>query len=172
MGAGTTDEVEARHPGKGDDTEDSEDKAVLEAFKDAVDASDCPPEGDYPCGLLVDWEIQLTHEMVGRGTEVTAIGRGYKNGTTLTFWRDANFDGVRDRGEDQLCQANVDGNDIGYCTFIVQKPPFVQGFGECTTKVKSRKMLLTLPQTGERPQGMQTATLSTRWTASTIPPSG
>ncbi len=82
-------------------------------------------------GLLVDWEIQLTHEEVGRGDEVTVIGRGYKNGTSLTFWRDANFDGVRDSGEAELCHTQVDGNDIGYCTFTVNKPPFESAFGDC-----------------------------------------
>ena len=87
----------------------------------------------YPNGLLVDWEIQLSHEKVHRGEEVTVIGRGYKNGTTLTFWRDADFDGVRDSGEEQLCQVEVASNDIGYCTFTVNKPPFVGTVGECTT---------------------------------------
>lgn len=133
----------AQHPGGPNRDQDgvcrfsgekTEDQAVLEAFKDVELAEDeAVDDCGYPLGLLVDWEIQLTHEEVGRGVEVTAIGRGYKNGTTLTFWRDANFDGVRDRDEDQLCQANVEGNDIGYCTFTVQKPPFVPGFGQCTT---------------------------------------
>ena len=90
-------------------------------------------DDDHAGGLLVDWEIQLSYEEVGRGEEVTIIGRGYKNGSTLTFWRDANFDGVRDTDEAQLCQTSVDGNDIGYCTFTVQKPPFVGTFGECVT---------------------------------------
>ena len=108
--------VEASHP----------DETVREAFSTSSD------EGEI-IGLLVDWEIQLSHERVGRGEEVTVIGRGYKNGTTLTFWRDANFDGVRDTVEGQLCQANVEGNDIGYCTFIVHKPPFVSAFGSCDT---------------------------------------
>ena len=125
--------VEASHPGRSPD-DDEGDKEVLEAFKDAALADDQSVDAEgYPYGLLVDWEIQLSHEKVGRGEEVTVIGRGYKNGTTLTFWRDANFDGVRDTGEGQLCQANVEGNDIGYCTFIVHKPPFVQKFGECET---------------------------------------
>lgn len=140
-GGEATEATQAQHPGRFPDGSmegNSEDKAVLEAFKQVEQLAEHPlDDDDYPYGLLVDWEIQLTHEEVGRGAEVTAIGRGYKNGTTLTFWRDANFDGVRDRDEDQLCQANVDGNDIGYCTFTVQKPPFVRGFGECTTKAVS-----------------------------------
>ena len=84
-------------------------------------------------GLLVDWEIQLTHERVQRGQEVTVIGRGYKNGTTLTFWRDANFDGKKDEDEQELCQVAVEGNDIGYCSFTVYRPPFVGASGECKT---------------------------------------
>ncbi len=91
-----------------------------------------PPGDKEPVhGLLVDWEIQLTHEEVGRGDEVTVIGRGYKNGTALTFWRDADFDGVRDSSELDLCRTNVGRDDIGYCSFTVNKPPFVRGFGNC-----------------------------------------
>ena len=82
-------------------------------------------------GLLVDWEIQLSHEVAHRGEEVTAIGRGYKNGTTLTFWRDANFDGIRDPNEGTLCQVLVEDNDIGFCTFTVSKPLFARVYGDC-----------------------------------------
>ena len=130
-----TNATPARHPAAG-----PEDKAVLDAFKDVELAAEHPVGDDgYAEGLLVDWEIQLTHEMVGRGTEVTAIGRGFKNGTSLTFWRDADFNGVRDNGEEQLCQANVDGNDIGSCTFTVQRPPFVRAFGKCDMREGSRE---------------------------------
>ena len=96
--------VPANHP----------DEGVRQAFHDGS-------EEGADTGLLVEWEIQLTHEEVGRGDEVTVIGRGYKNGTTLTFWRDANFDGVRDTGEEELCRTLVDGNDIGYCSFTVSE---------------------------------------------------
>ena len=89
---------------------------------------------DLVTGLLVDREVQLSHEGVRRGDEVTVIGRGYKNGTTLTFWRDANFDGRRDSGENELCRVEVGGNDIGTCSFLVSNPPFVPGFGECALK--------------------------------------
>ena len=89
---------------------------------------------DIVTGLLVDWEVQLSHEGVRRGDEVTVIGRGYKNGTTLTFWRDANFDGRRDSGENELCRVEVGGNDIGTCSFLVSNPPFVPDFGECAFK--------------------------------------
>ncbi len=86
---------------------------------------------DIVTGLLVNREVQLSHEVVHRGVEVTAIGQGYKNGTTLTFWRDANFNGRRDSGELDLCRTEVGGNDIGVCSFTVRNPPFVPGFGDC-----------------------------------------
>ena len=114
--------VPAQHP----------EQKVLDAFP-AVDAGANHNEKGL-LGLLVDWEIQLSHEKVHRGEEVTVIGRGYKNGTTLTFWRDENFDGVRDRYEEMLCQVNVEKNDIGYCTFTVNKPPFKGTFGKCVTE--------------------------------------
>ena len=127
--------VPARHP-----IEEPEEKAVLDAFKTVEGiGEDAVGEDGYPNGLLVDWEIQLSHEKTGRGEEVTIIGRGYKNGTTLTFWRDANFDGVKDTDEGQLCQANVEGNDIGYCTFTVQKPPFVSTTGICDTDTAAKR---------------------------------
>ena len=125
-------QVLAKHPSKY-----PEEEAVLKAFQHVEQVAGHPVADDgYPGGLLVDWEIQLTHEEVGRGDEVTVIGRGYKNGTGLTFWRDANFDGVRDSGEAELCRTNVDGNDIGYCTFTVNKPPFESAFGVCYLELK------------------------------------
>ena len=109
--------------------------AVRQAFGEAegLTTPDNTQE-DIVTGLLVDWEVQLSHEGVSRGNEVTVIGRGYKNGTTLTFWRDANFDGRRDSGENELCRVEVGGNDIGTCSFLVSNPPFVPGFGECALK--------------------------------------
>ncbi len=82
-------------------------------------------------GLLVDREVQLSHRDIRRDETVTVIGRGYKNGTTLTFWRDANFNGRQDPGESELCRTEVGGNDIGFCSFTVANPPFRPGFGDC-----------------------------------------
>ena len=103
---------------------------MRQAFGEAEEGAPTKQE-DRVTGLLVDWEVQLSHEGVRRGDEVTVIGRGYKNGTTLTFWRDANFDGRRDSGENELCRVEVGGNDIGTCSFLVSNPPFVPGFGNC-----------------------------------------
>lgn len=86
---------------------------------------------DLVTGLLVDLQVILSSDTAGRGAEIVAIGRGFKNDTTLTFWRDGNFNGVRDGGENALCVTQVGGDDIGACTFTVVSPPFVPGPGDC-----------------------------------------
>ena len=132
----STTPVEAQHP---DLNVRAAFCGVLGGASDDVECTDNNNTGSkYNInGLLVDWEIQLTHERVQRGQEVTVIGRGYKNGTTLTFWRDANFDGIRDEDEQELCQVAVEGNDIGYCSFTVYRPPFVGASGKCETVANS-----------------------------------
>ena len=61
-------------------------------------------------------------------TTVTLVtGTGYKNGTTLTFWRDANGNGVKDGGEAELCDADVGSDDTASCSFDLNKPPFAPG---------------------------------------------
>ena len=62
-----------------------------------------------------------------RGDVVTATGKGFKNGTTLTFWVDGNLDGKVDSGEDVLCSANVAGDDTASCDFLVAYPTFEPG---------------------------------------------
>ncbi len=120
VGVGAEDDlVEAVHP----------DMAVRDAFLAASAADE-----DVDVGLLVDREIQLSHEEISRGDSITVIARGYKNGYTLTVWRDANVDGKRETGESDLCQVEVASNDIGYCDFIVHSPPFVAGLGTCSDK--------------------------------------
>ena len=60
-----------------------------------------------------------------RGTTVTATGKGFKNGTSLSFFLDTNFNGMLDPGEILLCQvASVGSDDTGSCDFTVQNPPF------------------------------------------------
>ena len=130
VGVDNSDLVEASHP----------EEAVKCAFSSTSDECDVP-------GLLVDREIQLSHERVHRGLEVTVIGRGYKNETVLTFWRDGNFNGVMDSGEESLCQATVGSNDIGTCSFTANKPPFVGRAGECNT----------VPVTGDENNGRTAA---------------
>ena len=122
-----TERVLAAHPGyKSENQEDSqtEEERLFNAFNQAS------PE-DVETGLLVDREIQLSKEEAGRGEQITVIGRGYKNGTTLTVWRDADADGSFDSGESSLCDTMVLANDIGYCSFTISVPPFTHGTGEC-----------------------------------------
>ena len=121
VGVGDDDNlVEAVHP----------EMAVREAFKDAS-------TDEAASGLLVDREIQLSHEEISRGQTITVIARGFKNGHTLTVWRDANVNGMRESGESELCQVLVDGNDIGYCNFNVHSPPFTRGVGTCPDGMNS-----------------------------------
>ena len=89
---------------------------------------------DADFGLLVDREIQLSHEKTGRDQRIAVIARGYKNGTTLTVWRDANVNGRQDFDESELCNTMVLGNDIGYCNFTLTVPPFTAGTGGCDLK--------------------------------------
>ena len=106
--------------------------AVRQAFVAASGGDE-----DASIGLLVDREVQLSHEEIGRGQEITVIGRGFKNGHTLAVWRDANVDGQRDSSESELCRIEVAGNDIGYCSFTVHSPPFAAAFGECPEEMNT-----------------------------------
>ena len=113
VGAGDT-LVDANHP----------DRLVRQAFRQAsVDGSDM--------GLLVDRMVALSKEEIGRGQKLTATGRGYLDGFTLTVWRDANINGQRDGDETVLCQTLVREDGVGSCTLTVSVPPFVAAFGEC-----------------------------------------
>ena len=71
--------------------------------------------------------IDVDDNEAGRGETVTLTGEGYKSGTTLTFWRDANGNGVKDGGEAELCDADVGSDDTASCSFDVNKPPFAPG---------------------------------------------
>ena len=99
--------------------------------------------------------VELSEDSGGRGTTVTATGKGFKNGTSLGFFLDIprhvdddddaatpmnndddNADetdtpvlnGIRDPGEVLLCDvASVGSNDVGSCDFTVSNPPFGPG---------------------------------------------
>ncbi len=114
--------LDAVHP----PPENPDDPDVRKAFRMASGA-----EEGADVGLLVDREIQLSHEEISRGQSITVIARGFKNGHTLAVWRDANVNGMRETGESDLCRVEVASNDIGYCDFVVHSPPFVAGAGTC-----------------------------------------
>ena len=80
-----------------------------------------------PNSVFVPIIIGIDEDEPGRGDEVVVTGSGYKNGTTLTFWRDSNADGNKGAGEIELCSANIGSSDSASCSFDVGKPPFLPG---------------------------------------------
>ena len=81
--------------------------------------------GSYTVPFLVE----LSSYKDGRGEEITAFAYGFKNGTTVRFWRDQDGDGVIDTNESELCDATASGDDIAECSFTLANPPFVGGHG-------------------------------------------
>jgi len=119
------------------------------------------------------------------GDVVTATGKGFKNGITLTFFLDSNANGTFDSGESTLCSALVNGQDTGSCSFEVESPPFspgnnfvngVDGRGSlATTATDARQRFLlqrpTLPTPVPTPTPWPTATpSSTPGPAPTVTP--
>ena len=121
---------------------------VRQAFGEspAAEAAGEPPEGGFLPGLLVARQVELSDEIARRGDEIVAIGRGFKNDTTLTFWRDGNGNGRRDTGEIDLCRVTVEGNDIATCTFKVSSPPFRPGRGSGCDTIHARPDSTTEPK--------------------------
>ena len=77
--------------------------------------------------LAIHRVITLSEQEGTRGAQVTATGRGFKNGTSLSFFLD-NTDGVRDPGKVVLCDvAQVGSDDTGSCNFTVNDPLFGPG---------------------------------------------
>ena len=96
--------------------------------------------GNYPAVIsgpgpdLTTWDlairrvIKLSAQEGTRGAQVTATGKGFKNGTSLSFFRDTNTNGMRDLDEFVLCEvARVGSDDTGSCNFTVTSPPFGPG---------------------------------------------
>ena len=91
--------------------------------------------------ISVPFLVELSEDAGGRGTTVTATGKGFKNGVSLGFFLDLpNWDhdddedtaavpnGMLDSGEVKLCDvASVGSNDVGSCDFTVNNPPFKPG---------------------------------------------
>lgn len=116
-----SDPVPAAHP----------DPLVRQAFGEPAElAADSP----LTTGLLIDFQIVLSRHAAGRGDSIVAIARGFKNDTTLTFWRDRNFNGIREGSEVTLCTAQVNQADQATCDFIVRAPPFVPRHGDCAIR--------------------------------------
>ena len=118
---------------------------VRQAFGESPAEEGEPPEGGFLPGLLVARQVELSDEIARRGDEIVAMGRGFKNDTTLTFWRDGNGNGRRDTGEIDLCRVEVEGNDIATCTFMVSSPPFAPGRGSGCDTIHARPDSATEP---------------------------
>jgi hypothetical protein len=94
---------------------------------------------DAVFSVPVPWFVELSSPDGGRGSSLTLVGLGFKDGNTVTFWRDANADGVRqgtEAGPTGLCQAESNSSFVATCTFTMNNPPFKPGFfqtgGTCT----------------------------------------
>jgi hypothetical protein len=58
---------------------------------------------------------------------LTVTGKGFKDGTTVTVWRDANANGVREIGEVDLATALVGSDDRFGAAITITNPPFQPG---------------------------------------------
>ena len=79
--------------------------------------------------VIIPFVVELDTAADPRNTEVTLVGRGFRNATTTTFWRDANGDGNRDPGELDICSALTGDDDVATCTFTITNPPFAPSLG-------------------------------------------
>ena len=75
----------------------------------------------------VPFLVKLSSYGDSRGEEITVTGQGFKNGTTVRFWRDADGMGDVDPTEVVLCSATATGDDIAECSFDLSNPPFMGG---------------------------------------------
>lgn len=80
-------------------------------------------------GALIPRTVDISANNGTRGASVTVIGKGFRNSTTATIWRDADQDGTRDSGEIDLTTAQVGSDDSFTVTVIIANPPFVAGRG-------------------------------------------
>ena len=84
-------------------------------------------EGQIGDVYNVPWLVELSSYADPRSEGITAVGKGFKNGTTVRFWIDKDQDGTTDSGEYVLCAADADGKDIATCNFTLWNPPFYPG---------------------------------------------
>ena len=88
--------------------------------------------------------VELSSYEDARGEDVTVVGKGFKNSTTVRFWRDANMNGAIDPAEVTLCSATASGDDIAECTFTVSNPPFMGGtYGNYINAIDGRNQKAT-----------------------------
>ena len=121
-------------------------------FRKSAGISNPTEAGEYPAVITfakleittsevpVVRKVSLDEEDGGLGDVITATGKGFKNGTTLTVFLDQLADhddddstpmernGKLDLGEDVLCVVpKIGGNDAGSCEFTITHPTFSGG---------------------------------------------
>ena len=112
-------------------SEETTPRAAHHPMKEVREAFSRSAPGEGTSGLLVDREVTLNRQETGRGEQATATARGYRPGTAITFWRDADVDGMVDSDERELCQTAVSTGGDANCSFRITTPPFAGGFGQC-----------------------------------------
>jgi hypothetical protein len=80
-------------------------------------------------GALIPRTLDISSNNGTRGANVNVIGKGFRNSTTATIWRDADQDGTRDSGEIDLNTAQVGSDDSFTVAITIANPPFVAGRG-------------------------------------------
>ena len=93
-------------------------------------------------GMVYDvpFLVELSSYADKRGDEITATGKGFKNGTTTYFLLDNDgTDGFNLATDTVICKDDaVGGNDIAVCTFTLTNPPFAPGEGNMINAVDGR----------------------------------
>ena len=84
---------------------------------------------DSEAGFAVNipHSISIDPEDGGLGEIVTVKGKGFKNGTSLTVFRDSDDNGRLTSADDVLCEDDSIEGNIGVCTFEVTHPTFTAG---------------------------------------------
>lgn len=89
------------------------------------DLAAIPPTHVYEVPALV--EPSESHVFSGDG--ITVTGRGFEDGTTVNFWRDADNNRQIDSGEAIICSEIATSRHTAVCTFTLLVPPFKGGAG-------------------------------------------
>ena len=82
--------------------------------------------------------LELNSRGGERGSVVTALGKGFKNGTDAVVWLDANQDDNKDPGEADLCSATVASDDTFTCDFVANAADFRPNVAETITAKDGR----------------------------------
>ena len=88
----------------------------------ATDTSDETDGADNRFEVI--FKISLDEDEGGRGDVITVTGKGFKNGTTVTFMRMEGEDDVDFANAEALCAAQANSDDVASCEFTVTSPLF------------------------------------------------